>query len=339
MAMSRWTAVENVLNQSKLGLFATMEYMIRDTMKKIITLLVLVFLLCTKAVFAQNLCDATCNLTITFPDGGSIAAVEPLTFKFGDGGLVDTVSTSTAYMNGNTLVLGAGESLTFDAGGSFDIGAGGNLDYTNIAIVTTGVITIEAVGGAETITLLNMSITDGSLVLNSNTVVETSLSVSGDVSITGNGAIVNAGTVSIVSGSTDIGIIVDSSGGTIISGSGSLTVSSTGSLILSNGQIVIDSTLTSIQLNNLTSVIDISGTLTLMTEITIDGVLYKSDDGLVFKSPDGVTGSIDFVDGSFVFIPDITPQSSGSSGASGLFTLLGLPISIFAFRRRYRVNG
>ena len=96
---------------------------------------------------ASNLCDAACSITISFPTGGSIVAVETATITFGDGGLVDTVDTVTAYLSGDTILLNAGESLEFGSGGSFDIGDMGNIDYTNISITTSGDISIEATSG------------------------------------------------------------------------------------------------------------------------------------------------------------------------------------------------
>lgn len=95
--------------------------------------LIFLFLFANSA-FAANLCDTSCNLTITFPSGGSIEVTEALMFTFGTGGVLElgatgTINTavqpdSTDYSAGGTLVLAAGESITFDAGGSLDLGAG-----------------------------------------------------------------------------------------------------------------------------------------------------------------------------------------------------------------------
>ena len=125
-------------------------------MKSLFSLIFLFFF--ANSAFAANLCDTSCNLTISFPAGGSITAVEPLIFTFGDAGLVDTVATSTAYVNGNTLPMGTGEVLTFAAGGSLGLGTAGNLDYSSIAITTDGDINIQAVGGTETIYLFTITI-------------------------------------------------------------------------------------------------------------------------------------------------------------------------------------
>lgn len=100
---------------------------------------------------ADNLCDASCALTITFPDGGAIIADQEMTITFGDGALIDTAATQTAYVMGNTYSLNSGESLLFGANGSFDIGDSGNVDYTELTIQTNGEMTIAAHGGSESI--------------------------------------------------------------------------------------------------------------------------------------------------------------------------------------------
>ena len=118
-------------------------------MKSITTVIavVIISLLGISVSYASNLCDDTCSITISFPTGGSIAAIEPATITFGDGGLVDTVDTVTAYLSGDTIVLNAGESLEFGSSGSFDIGDMGNIDYTNISVITDGDVSMEATSG------------------------------------------------------------------------------------------------------------------------------------------------------------------------------------------------
>ncbi len=151
------------------------------------------------SAFAANLCDTSCNLIITFPDGGSITVVEPLVLTFGDGGLVETGSATVPYANGSILEMGAGEVLTFGANGSFNLGSGGNMDYTSIAVETTGDVTVEAIGGAEVIFILNISATAGTILLNSDTTIENNFSLTGDTLVGGTGSITNLGTVDVVS--------------------------------------------------------------------------------------------------------------------------------------------
>jgi len=276
---------------------------------KQLTSLIFLFLF-TNSTFAGDLCDASCNLTITFPDGGSITAVESLTFTFGDGGLVDTVATTTAYVNGNTLMLGVGEALTFEAGSSFDLGLGGNIDYTDMAIVTTGDVVLEVVGGAGAIVIDSMSIT-----------AETISFIAPSVTVEGNLVFANDST---------------------ISGGGDITIDPAGSITLSSGVIITDPSISLVSLTaaNISPVTISIGELTLLTEITIDGVLYTSDDGLVFIDSDGATGSVAFADGVFVFTPDevLTPDevqlSAADSGETGIALLLMIVLLVSVMRLR-----
>ncbi len=113
--------------------------------------LILALLLTWGASHAGELCDAQCELTIDFPGGGHIAAIEALTITFGDGGLVDTGGSVTAYLENETLSLAAGESLEFEAGGRFDIGAAGNISFLDIEIMTDGNVVAAGVGGSESV--------------------------------------------------------------------------------------------------------------------------------------------------------------------------------------------
>ncbi len=101
--------------------------------------------------YAGSLCDSNCTLSIAFPTGGTIEAIEPLTITFGTGGLIDTVGSVTSYLDGEALTLNTSESLTFGSGGNLDIGIVGNIDYINMAVTTSGTITLSAVGGTEQI--------------------------------------------------------------------------------------------------------------------------------------------------------------------------------------------
>ena len=140
-------------------------------------LLSIVLFLRTYSVFAGNLCDAECSLSITFPDGGSIVAVEPLTFVYSEGGYINDGIVTTGYASGESRSLAAGESIEFQSGGALDVGVGGNLEYTSILIATNGVIDATANGGSEKIFLREMRfIGELTFVLHSDTeVVETGL--------------------------------------------------------------------------------------------------------------------------------------------------------------------
>lgn len=261
-------------------------------MKSLFSLIFLFFF--ANSAFAANLCDTSCNLTITFPTSGTITAVEPLTFTFGDSGLVNTGATSTSYILGSILDLGAGDVLAFEAGGSFVLGTGGNIAYTNMSIDTTGDITIEAIGGAGTITISDMSIVAGSITLNSDTTIENNLS------------------------------IPSLSNTVILSGSGVLTISSSGSLTTGYGAVIL------VGINDLSASV---ANITPATEITIDGVLYqieyKTVDGeqvAIVTAPDGTAGTLEFKDGAFVFVPDPKEESSGTVGLLAILSLLITPI-------------
>jgi hypothetical protein len=109
------------------------------------------FILIFQSSFAAQLCDAGCALDITFPSGGSIEAVDGLTFSFGDAAQVDTVTTAMAPVRGEVLNLNAGESLQFAAGGKFHLGNQGNLNFTSIMIHTDGVVEVAAIAGSKTL--------------------------------------------------------------------------------------------------------------------------------------------------------------------------------------------
>ena len=293
------------------------------TMKSLFSLIFL-FLLSNSA-FAANLCDTSCNLTISFPAGGSIEATEALTFTFGTGGVLDlgatgTINTvvqpaSTDFSTGGTLVLAAGESISFDAGGSLDLGTGGNLDYSNIMLTTEGDIDIQSIGGTESILLNSITIVGAGILtitgLNINIVG--SILTDGDVFIVATYLLVITGGIVIgdslspwtesTNWSDPSGCDTSSSSGSTIS-FGDLTITATNTNIMTSSDPY--SLTVSTPCSNIINVIDplifdVSviqpinvSSLTTLTEITIDGVLYtveyKMVDGVevqVFVAPDG----------------------------------------------------
>ena len=104
---------------------------------------------------SSNLCNVSCNLTIGFPDGGTLTATERLTITFGNGGEINLGATgvinaaiqprSLSPVGGEAFTLEAGESISFDVGGFINTGTTGNLDYTNIEVTTD--VNIDAVLG------------------------------------------------------------------------------------------------------------------------------------------------------------------------------------------------
>lgn len=220
--------------------------------------IILIFVFLASTVHAENLCDLNCTLSISFPTGGTIEAVESLTITFGDGGLVDTAGSVTAYLDGETLILNANESLVFGSGGRFDIGTFGNFDYTNLAITTGGTITLIAEGGDEQIQIP----ADGKL------------SFLGGAAFNLNSSIVNSGTLEIGT-NTSLNVfgpgapsgceITSSSGATIsVNGSNSVTIDNnlscnTTYTLLLNSPILVAGTLTIVDTESNTAI----GTLTL----------------------------------------------------------------------------
>jgi len=163
-----------------------------DQLKTIIFLLLI-----SQPIFATNLCDNSCELTITFPDGGSIEATEPLTFTFGTGGLLNLGETGTVnttiqqssidYSTGGTLSLSTGESISFDSNGSLDLGSGGNFDYTSISISGPITANISAMDGTETVSLSSLIIF-GDSTFNFDAKLIEILDLTSDSSVTINGS-------------------------------------------------------------------------------------------------------------------------------------------------------
>jgi hypothetical protein len=116
-------------------LLFSMTFISTEDAVKYLPLLFILFSL-FNSVHAQNLCDASCEFSVTFPEGGGLEAIDELTLTFGTGGELilgtgGTVNTaiqpsSLDYSSGGTLTLSAGESITFGPDGSLDLGTGGN---------------------------------------------------------------------------------------------------------------------------------------------------------------------------------------------------------------------
>ncbi len=174
----------------------------------------------------SSLCDASCNLTISFPDGGAITAIEPLTIVFGESGFINDGATTTGYSAGDTVSLAAGESLSFAAGGMLDLGAAGNIEYTSMRIDTSGDIDITAVGGAEQITIQDLELTGGTLTLNSATVVMGLLTISGDMLINAVNGISNPGTIITASGAVELAGSLENTGSIGVMQGASLSLAS-----------------------------------------------------------------------------------------------------------------
>lgn len=146
-------------------------------------------LLINTSSWAGLLCAPDCQVEIDFTNGGTIEAVEEVTFIFGDSGLVDTGSTSSAYVKDDTLLLNAGETLDFSSGGVLNLGNLGNIDYTHLVIntgdfvsITSGTAftrvsiladhTLEYRGDADITIQADEFVLDGSLVIDGSLTLE-----------------------------------------------------------------------------------------------------------------------------------------------------------------------
>ncbi|MDH5711048.1 MAG: hypothetical protein OEZ15_05230 [Gammaproteobacteria bacterium] len=337
------------------------------------------------SAFATNLCDTSCNLTISFPTGGSIEATEALTLTFGTDGVLDlgatgTINTavqpsSTDFSAGGTLALAVGESITFDVGGSLDLGTGGNFDYTNITIMTDGLIEVVAVGGDETIFLGSLTISGIATVNVSGiditidylSAVDATITLNATGSIVDNTNTQNTCTTSASSGMTiisgvsdpvlvdaDLCTVPDSSGtmvisGTTISSSGSIAV--TGPTTISNTTpLVTDVTLSTVSSTVNTaqvtvSLIDNSTVATLdpvqtteTSEVTTDVVLVNSESVTIESIDTSATGSPSTAAqpaSSAQLNSNISTETGNSSGSMGMLS----PMFAFLFMWLRRLNS
>lgn len=231
--------------------------------------LIFLFLFANSAV-AANLCDTSCNLTITFPTGGTIEATEALTFTFGTGGVLDLGVTgtinvavppaSTDFSAGGTLALAVGESISFDAGGSLDLGVGGAIDFNSITVTTDGEFDLQIDSVADTVYVgditingtgkLKISVTGSNLELGA-------LSTGGDLVIT------STGNINVVGAIVAFGSITFDAGGSISATNFSNNLSSVS--LTSNGSISISD----IGLTECTTSSDGSVTISTTTSPTI----------------------------------------------------------------------
>ena len=279
---------------------------------------------------AGNLCEDQCQLTITFPEGGSIEAVESFSITFGEGGFVNDGAVTTGYASGQILNFALGQTLQFTAGGELNLGAAGNIEYTNISVSSTGIFSVVALGGAEIINIYALTLTDVTLDLsaNSNLVIHASGSlflnqpqnpVTGG---TGTGAVIGSGTLTLNSGSGAVSINSGSVVDGVLQGSNlSLTSDSNGGISINEIDpqlpIVIQSPLDDlISLQGLTIDLQDGASCQVVNEqcITDSGTIYVLKDGALTLSDE--TGS------------------NVSSGSSGFDPWLVLFSSLLLIARR-----
>ena len=303
------------------------------------------FILFSHSSLATNLCDTSCKLSISFPTGGTIEATEALTFTFGIDGALDlgetgTINTaiqisSTEFSAGDQLTLSKDESISFDAGGSLNLSVGGNLDYSNITIISDGVV-ILAVDVIKALNLNNISfIGTGSLVVTVTT-IET------------NGSLLEGGDLFI---NTPAVIDVDSTQDTCLTSSSSSVTMTTGRFepvvieteVLCN-TLIVDAGITSASIINgaviagplpvegvivdagITSASNINSAVAVGTLSVESVIIHTANDNLlntIIEPP--LTPKIDEP-------LDLETTESNSGGALNTITLLFFFLSMYFFR-------
>ena len=125
----------------------------------------LLSLLFSNILLASDLCDSSCDLSITFPDGGSIEAIKDIEIQFGTGGYITNNGVTTGYSRGEDLEIDSGESMIFSAGSKLVLGERGNIDHSEMTITSNGVINLAAVGGKKIVEIRDLNLL-GQLTLN-----------------------------------------------------------------------------------------------------------------------------------------------------------------------------
>lgn len=268
------------------------------------------------------LCSPGCNVTIDFPDGGSIQAIEAMDLIFDINGVIDLGPTGTIntavqpesldFSAGGILSLATGESITFDSGGLLSLGEAGNLNTLGFTVDTSGDLIIQGQDGVSTTIFI------------------------GNISTTGNLSI-------IVSSDADILVANDVSGVCTSNATPEegVTLSSSLATPVSNWAINCDST---------SPIFDISGSATFdPTTIDSGGILPLPQEELptggfeeveiLITLPDGsncvITGNQCVADDGTVYqLVDGEWVEVGNSGSFGVLMLLALWMSIGILRRR-----
>lgn len=252
---------ESILNDCYCKLTNYMDEII--TMDRLLSIFFLLLFINTAS--ATNLCDNSCELTLSFPEGGSIEATEPLTITFGVGGSLilgetGTINTaiqpvSTDYSAGGTLTLNIGESISFSVNGFISTATAGNMDYTKLSLTGPLTADITASGGTETISVNAISIT-GDATFNFDAINIELLDLSSDSSVTINGSETSN---YFIIGSIDVQTLNVNGG----SGSDVYDISGT----------------------NDTSTTGISGTDSTFNNSTIDSTLLVTNEAIFISSP------------------------------------------------------
>lgn len=295
-------------------------------------------------VQAAPLCDASCELTITFPDSGSIEAVELLTITFGDGGFINDGFVATGKAAGNIVQLSAGESIAFGAGGQMILGSGGNIDYSNMIISSSGSARLKATGGTETIFIDRLTFAGG-----------VSITLDGKrISITGTVTVDPGSTVSLIADLaaplSSVCTIQDANNGVTLS-AGLIdttdtcnTISASGGLNLSAGVVTVgtvDPNATLITNGNitLTPVSIGTGGITLQPQTLTPEWLLTLPDGTQLPTEDGntcvlATGECVAATGEKYVVLDgklvLATSAAATVAVDDSATAMFAPVSLFA---------
>lgn len=316
--------------------------------------------------YATNLCDASCDFIITYPDGGTLEAVETLTITFGTGGLLNLGVTGTVNTNpqpasldftaGGSLILAKGESITFGNDGSLILGAGGNISYTDLLLNSSGGASLTAVSGTETIIIEKIVINGGlNITFNAKVISNTgtlevnsgsTLSLAADTaaispsycSISDSSATLtlSGGTIDTTDTCTNIATTLTLSPGIFTAGMtgtiGTIGTTDPNAILITGGSIAI------------TPIVGSVGPiqLTLLTQAFVsslpDGTELPTEDGNTCTVTAGecvsaIGAKYVVADGKLVVLAD----NSSNSNSSGLLNLTGLLV-LFVFLITFRLS-
>lgn len=216
-------------------------------MKNLVTTILILFSI---PGFALPLCETSCEVSISFPDGGVIEATDTVTFTFGigaelllgDSGTINTAiqPANTNFSAGGELILLAGESISFGSNGSFYLGTAGNIDTSLFQVNSSGDMTVKANGDVPKITLNGNLDLAGALTLEAHEILVTgNLTVGSLVIDTNSGASSNLSNPGLELNSN---ILIESNAifsvGTVLTGTGELTFETPGIITIGNSSIL-----------------------------------------------------------------------------------------------------
>lgn len=266
-------------------------------------------------------CDVSCDLAISFPDGGTLTATEALQIFFGPGGFIDLGDTGTVnaaaqpgtleFPSGGSFVLDPGESITFDIGGSIRTGLGGNFSYTSIEVTTDVYFDVVLDEGSALFNLYDITVTGNGVI-----------SITSDGDINGLG-VFSVGEASLILNSGNAISFSDSTGATAAECTSTSVYGSTLTLTSSSSVVTADTSCIGV-LSVGGSIGGTSGGTIILTDstTTIDGTI-----SIIEPLEDETT---------VIIVDDVKSESKqDGSGSIDWITLVLLSLSlIFSYRRR-----